>query len=631
MTVSGDAVGPKEKSTIITVLGTGRSGTSLIMKILHSLGVYLGPEEFLMPPTPANPKGYFELEPVFRLNNAILAALGGNCWEPPAFPKGWEKLPKLAKHRLSLQTLLNMAFGHEKLFALKDPRFCWVLPLWRNYLPPMRYILALRNPIDVADSLKKSDGLEFDRAISYWHSAQNAALQNTSGQERLLVFYDDILEDWERELERIAHFIGRAEIATLPNVRGNVCTFIDKTLHRNQTSLGAVVSDTRIPFTAKALYLALRALVHHGGDKRAQRGISPNAFEKIVDFFAHQSVKTRSEMEQMVLENLRLDEQAKTAALAAAKEKVDPSERVGALTTRPAVAPVKDAPPEPIRVSIIIPVFGRLEFTRRCLETLYKNTPPDNRFEVIVVDNGSRDDTSVFLQRARHHYPQLRIFTQPWNKGFSMACNLGAQNALGEYLLFLNNDTEVRRGWLDPLLQALDADHALGAVGSKLISPDGSIQSAGIVVVDDRKGKNPLVARSIYNKQDPDLLEANQAHTYQALTGACFMVRKFVFEEAGGFDEEYWNGYEDVDLCFALREAGWKLLYQPKSVVVHHEAQSGPERFKRAWQNIARLHRRWLTRVKPDFLIDEEGTLTRLENAEIGLYHPLEETATAAN
>ena len=189
-----------------------------------------------------------------------------------------------------------------------------------------------------------------------------------------------------------------------------------------------------------------------------------------------------------------------------------------------------------------------------------------------------------------------------------------------EYLLFLNNDTMPKKGWLEPLFGILDNDDSVAAVGSKLLFPNGTILHAGLVIFDDHKLPDPLIARHIYYGQPMDIDEANQLRQYQALTAACLLIRKSAFNEVGGFDEGYWNGYEDVDLCFKLQEKGWKLVYQPESVVIHHESKSGPERFSRVSENIQRLHNKWMGKIKPDIIIKEDGSSIVAKNNKIQRY-----------
>lgn len=267
--------------------------------------------------------------------------------------------------------------------------------------------------------------------------------------------------------------------------------------------------------------------------------------------------------------------------------------------------------------SIIIPVFNKIELTKQCLEALIVNTPSE-LYEVIVIDNASSDGTGEFLGTLTG---DIKVITNKENVGFAKACNQGAKAAQGTYLLFLNNDTEPLKGWLEPLLAILDNDPTVAAAGSKLLFPDGTIQHAGVLVIEDRKAPDLLVARHIYYRQPSNLSEANQLCTYQALTAACLLIRKDSFEKTGGFDEGYWNGYEDVDLCFKLQEDGGRLVYQPQSVVIHHESQSGPERFTKVQHNIDRLHERWLRRIKPDLIVNADGTVALADANRVQPYH----------
>jgi GT2 family glycosyltransferase/glycosyltransferase involved in cell wall biosynthesis len=281
------------------------------------------------------------------------------------------------------------------------------------------------------------------------------------------------------------------------------------------------------------------------------------------------------------------------------------------------------APPAPAvvpLVSIIIPAFNNLPLTRRCLHSLKANSTPVPH-EVIVVDNASTDGTREFL-RAEQTAGRLTAFLNEQNTGFAHACNQGAAAARGKYVLFLNNDTEVRSGWLAPLVQTAEADPRIGALGSKLLYPDGTIQHAGVVLLDDRAHGDPLLARHIFAHQPQDWPAANRPAICPALTAACLFVRKDVFVETGGFDEEFWNGYEDVDLCLRIGATGKLLVYQPASVVTHLESQSGPERFRQVRQNVARLHQKWLGKVQPDFVVNGDGQTTATGRGRFADYPP---------
>jgi GT2 family glycosyltransferase/tetratricopeptide (TPR) repeat protein len=124
-------------------------------------------------------------------------------------------------------------------------------------------------------------------------------------------------------------------------------------------------------------------------------------------------------------------------------------------------------------------------------------------------------------------------------------------------------------------------------------------------------GRDPLMAVHAFYKAPGDLPDANQRRVYQALTAACLLVRKSAFQEVGGFDEGFWNDYEDVDLCLRFQERGWLTVYEPASVVIHHESQSGPARFQKVQENIRRLHEKWLGKARLDVVVAADGAATQ--------------------
>lgn len=215
-------------------------------------------------------------------------------------------------------------------------------------------------------------------------------------------------------------------------------------------------------------------------------------------------------------------------------------------------------------VSIIIPTYGKVRLTLRCLASIAAY-PPAAAVEVIVVDDASGDPALGQLRRVRG----LTLLTTPRNLGFIGACNHAAGFAKGEFLLFLNNDTLVRTGWLDSLLALLRARPDAGAAGSKLLYPTGRLQEAGGIIWRDATGAN-------YGRgDDPFLPVYNYAREVDYCSGASLMVRRALFTELGGFDPRYAPAYyEDADLAFRLRARGYVTLYQPRSEVVHIEGAS---------------------------------------------------------
>ncbi|MGH7742162.1 MAG: glycosyltransferase, partial [Candidatus Eiseniibacteriota bacterium] len=334
--------------------------------------------------------------------------------------------------------------------------------------------------------------------------------------------------------------------------------------------------------------------------------IHPEQAQKSADYLEHQAGAAR---QQILFDARRMGLLGQsgpltlgTRPLAGApghEQQVSP-----AATPRPAVPGT--------RVSVVIPLWNNVEYSRKCLAAISKHTPA-GWYEIVIVDNGSTDGTRAML--AALPPGAATVISNAKNLGFAKACNQGAQAATGEYVLFLNNDTEPESGWIEPLIAVLDADASVAAVGSKLLYPDRTIQHAGVVIIEDRSSLTPLVAKHLFHQLPGDSPEANRIRTYQALTAACLLVRRSSFDEVGGFDEGYWNGYEDVDLCFKLQARRWKLVYQPDSAVIHHESKSGPERFSKADENVRRLQERWAGKIAPDVIREQDGKSIRTDSS----------------
>ena len=220
------------------------------------------------------------------------------------------------------------------------------------------------------------------------------------------------------------------------------------------------------------------------------------------------------------------------------------------------------APDRPVRTSIVLLAYNKIEYTFQCLRSVFREVDLAET-EIIVVDNGSRDETARMLSYLEGF---IRVITVEQNAGFVDACNMGARAARGRYLVLLNNDIVLLPGWLGPLLATVEADPEVGAVGSMYIYPNGILQEAGSIIWRDGGAMHYGWGRA------PEDKRFNFAREVDYCSGASFLIRKELFDQLGGLDRRFAPAYyEDVDLCFGVRALGYKVVYQPLSRVIHHE------------------------------------------------------------
>jgi O-antigen biosynthesis protein len=217
-------------------------------------------------------------------------------------------------------------------------------------------------------------------------------------------------------------------------------------------------------------------------------------------------------------------------------------------------------------VSIIVCAFNKWEYTIKCLSAICKSLLQNiSTVEVILVDDASTDISQEVFSSIRG----LKYVRNITNKGFLQSANFGAARSSGEFIIFLNNDTEPIGNWIDPLVMRARSSERIGAVGSKLIYPDGSLQEAGGVIFQDASGWN---YGKYGNSKDPSY---NYARKVDYCSGASLLVRRREWLELGGFDVRYIPAYyEDTDFCFQLRSRKLEVWFEPRSLVLHHEGIS---------------------------------------------------------
>jgi GT2 family glycosyltransferase/glycosyltransferase involved in cell wall biosynthesis len=651
--------------TAVCIVGAHRSGTSMLTRLLHACGLYLGPESALMPAQADNPEGFWEHLGFVAVNDELLNELGG-AWDlPPTADENFSD-PRLGPLRMKARLLIE-GFDSTDVWGWKDPRNSLTLPFWQDVLPGLKTLIIVRNPLEVAYSMRERNGTSYSFGLRLWEIYNRRLIETATAQQHLVTHYDLFFEDPESELRRTAHFIGLpdAEVA-------NAAALVRRQKRHTRFSIDDLI-DARVSGEVIQFY---RALISEAkgktgktsqGTKQGEPHLLPGAVSRLDSFvperIAHIQHLER-ELRQLSLhlarqdheilaksislaeseaqvEELRnrlrkqlqaakrlcrlLDDAGNAAArlrssarwqianpFAALKAKLSPQRSrellgyghlekivstyrkwqtahpevtaidhqiqalISGVVSAPGqrVAPVE--PPEPTRpiefpvheqveISIIIPVFNQFRFTQASLASLQEHQGPE-RFEVIIVDDCSTDVTAEAVPRM----PGVVYLRNETNSGFITSCNRGAKKARGKHLVLLNNDTLVRDGWLSALLSTFAEEPQAGIVGSKLVYPDGRLQEAGGIIWGDASGWN------YGNSDDPGKPEYNFLREVDYCSAATLMITKSLFEAVGGFDEKYAPAYyEDTDLAFKVRQAGYKVLYQPLSEVIHYEGATG--------------------------------------------------------
>jgi hypothetical protein len=236
----------------ICVLTVGRSGSSLAARALALLGADLGPEGEMLPADRHNKAGYWELREMNHLGDELLAALGGNLWAPPALPDGWEQDPKVEPFRRRARELVERLRPTGRRWAFKDARSVYLLPLWRDILGAMDYVICVRAPADFAESLSRLvPERSREEIFGLYVRANAAALRQTTAQPRLILHYDEWSTDPDGVARRLGEFVG--------------VTVDDEALRRVRAAFDASLRHQRadsddVPIEASAMDAVLRVL-----------------------------------------------------------------------------------------------------------------------------------------------------------------------------------------------------------------------------------------------------------------------------------------------------------------------------------------------------------------------------------
>jgi GT2 family glycosyltransferase len=242
-------------------------------------------------------------------------------------------------------------------------------------------------------------------------------------------------------------------------------------------------------------------------------------------------------------------------------------------------------------ISIIILTRDKVELLKHCLDSIHNNTSYQN-FEIILVENNSRQAETFAYYESLNSNPRVKVLDHNLPFNYSAFNNWGAQQSTGEVLLFMNNDIQCfEPGWLEELARWATRPE-IGVVGGKLLYPDGTIQHAGLVIGLAGHG-NHIFAKQ--KQGDQGAFGTDEWYRdYSAVTGACLMVRREVFDQIGGFDEQYSLAFNDIELCLRAVNAGYRVVFTPFARLIHHEGATRAKHkpssdIQLAWQHLRPL------------------------------------------
>jgi len=252
---------------------------------------------------------------------------------------------------------------------------------------------------------------------------------------------------------------------------------------------------------------------------------------------------------------------------------------------------------EPL-LSICIVTYQACDYLKQCLNSICKSQRRSGKFEIIVVDNGSTDNTAEII---RANYKDICLIKNQENLGFTLPVNQALMKARGSYLLILNPDTVIELSALDDLIHFMEQHPEVGICGPKVLNPDGTLQkpcrrgeSRPWAVISYFTGLSRLFPKSkLFGEYLLSYLDEDETHEVAGVSGSCMLIRREVIDQIGLLDERFFAYQEDADYCFRARQAGWKVFYVPTAKIIHYGGVGGSH--VQPYRSIIEWHRSyWL-------------------------------------
>src|SRR3972149_2148382 len=243
------------QGNVICIVGMHLSGTSMVAQLLHQCGLYLGPEDQLLGANSGNQEGHFEHTGFVKIDDALLRHFGGSWESPPELEPGWEKDASLEELRSGARSLLE-TFSGRSPWGWKEPRTTLLLPFWRSMIPHLRFVICVRSPLEVAKSLAKRNKIPIERGVHLWYRYLRAAIEDTGGCSRMIVFYDDFFAEPAAVIHRLIDFCGLEK----PTDASVIVAGIRGDLRHQRSAMAEILGATSVSAEYKLPYLGVRAV-----------------------------------------------------------------------------------------------------------------------------------------------------------------------------------------------------------------------------------------------------------------------------------------------------------------------------------------------------------------------------------
>ncbi len=249
------------KGHVICIIGMHRSGTSMVARLLHQCGVYLGPDDQLLGPSSSNEDGHFEHTGFLTIDYALMRHFGGSWEFPPELEPGWERDAGLEQSRIEAKRLVD-TFSGKSPWGWKDPRATIFLPFWKSIIPNLRFVICVRSPLEVSRSLAKRNQISIERGVFLWNRYMRAAIQDTEGWPRIFAYYENFFTDPVSEANKLISFCGLQAPQDPSMLEGP----IRSELRHHRAEITELLGAASIPAEYKLLYVGLRALSDRSRD-----------------------------------------------------------------------------------------------------------------------------------------------------------------------------------------------------------------------------------------------------------------------------------------------------------------------------------------------------------------------------